>query len=116
MLDPKILRESPDTVRDAIRKGLNYIPEDRRRNGLFGAASVRANVTSAVLDTLGRVFLPVFRERKLTSKYIEEFSISTTGQEQSLDDAIEGVSRVGDADDFAHARDLDRRGVGLAHG
>lgn len=84
----RVLLEGADItgcgVRDAIRKGLNYIPEDRRRNGLFGAASVRANVTSAVLDTLGRVFLPVFRERKLTSKYIEEFSISTTGQEQSL--------------------------------
>lgn len=77
-------------VRESIRKGLNYIPEDRRRNGLFGGASVRANLTSAVLDTMGRFFLPAVKERRLTGGYIRDLSIVTTGQDQPLGDLSGG--------------------------
>ena len=69
---------------DAIRMGLNYVPEDRRLNGVFGIANTRANITSAILKRLSRFFLSPLAERRLAEKFINTFRIAVTGQDQLL--------------------------------
>ena len=73
------------STREAIAAGINYVPEDRRLNGLFGMSSVAANTTSSLLFNvaMGKVFLNRKKEKEITQKYIEDFRTKVTGQEQS---------------------------------
>lgn len=73
------------STREMIRAGINYVPEDRRQNGLFGISSVAANTTSSLLfdNTLGKVFLNKKKETEITQKYINDFRTKVTGQDQA---------------------------------
>ena len=42
------------------RLGVAFVPEDRRRHGLFGVRPLRENVTAAALDQLVHHWLPGF--------------------------------------------------------
>ncbi len=70
------------SLRDIIDLGLNYLPEDRHLNGIFGISSVCVNTSSTVLHKIGKLFLKNASEAKLTQKYIEDFRIKVTGQDQ----------------------------------
>ncbi len=67
-----------------LKKGINYVPEDRKVNGLFGISSIAENMTSAILrrSRMGQVFLNKQEEQDVTQKYIDEFRIKVTGQDQ----------------------------------
>lgn len=67
-----------------IKKGLNYVPEDRYLNGIFASADVMSNITSSILKWLSKFFLNFKKERGITEKYINEFKIKVTGQDQIL--------------------------------
>lgn len=67
-----------------IQKGLNYVAEDRHLNGIFDIADVMTNMTSAVLKRLSNSFINIKKERDITNKYINDFRIKVTGQEQTL--------------------------------
>lgn len=69
---------------EVIKVGVNYVPEDRRLNGLFSIASVAQNTTSALLKykLTGNVMLNTKEESRITKKYIEDFRIKVTSQEQ----------------------------------
>lgn len=67
-----------------IKKGLNYVPEDRYLNGIFASADVMSNITSSILKWLSKFFLNFKKERGITEKYINEFRIKVTGQDQIL--------------------------------
>lgn len=69
---------------DVIRKGINYVPEDRHFNGIFPITDVMCNLTSSVLKWLTGSFLDINKEKELTDKYINEFRIKVTGREQIL--------------------------------
>ena len=73
------------STREVIEAGINYVPEDRRQNGLFGMSSVAANTTSSLLFNIamGKVFLNKKKEQEITQKYIDDFRTKVTGQEQS---------------------------------
>lgn len=73
------------STRDVIAAGINYVPEDRRQNGVFGMSSVAANTTSSLLFNIamGKVFLNKKKEQEITQKYIDDFRTKVTGQEQS---------------------------------
>lgn len=64
--------------------GINYVPEDRHLNGLFKISDVAANTTSGLLDQkeLGNFFLNVKQEAEITQKYVDDFRIKITGQDQ----------------------------------
>lgn len=68
----------------ALRAGINYVPEDRRLNGLFPISDVAANMTSSLLGVgkIGKFFLHRKTEREITRTYVEEFRIKVTGQDQ----------------------------------
>ena len=63
---------------EAVRAGLAYVPEDRRRHGVLAELSVAANTS---LASLGRVsssgFVSRQAERELASTYISRFGIRT---------------------------------------
>lgn len=69
---------------EVIKAGINYVPEDRRLNGLFGLSSVAANTTSALLNSkeMGKVILDSSKEREVAGKYIDDFRTKVTGQDQ----------------------------------
>jgi len=74
---------------DAMRLGLAYVPEDRRRHGVIGEMSVAANVTLASLRTLTRgTLLDAKRERDIATDYARRFSIKAA----SIDARVETLS------------------------
>ncbi len=75
---------------DALRLGLAYVPEDRRRHGVIGEMSIAANITLASLRALtGRAaLLDTARERAIASDYARRFAIKTA----SIDAPVETLS------------------------
>lgn len=69
---------------EIIHKGLNYLPEDRHLNGIFGIADIRTNLTSVSMKWLSRFFENYKKERQLTDEYIRDFRIKITGQDQLI--------------------------------
>ncbi len=66
------------TPEDAIRQGIAYLPEDRRRHGVISQMSIAANITLASLNTLVRRGAINFRnERETTVEYVQRFAIKT---------------------------------------
>ena len=71
-------------TKEVIEKGLNYVPEDRHLNGIFSLSDVNLNMTSAILTRLSSVFINKKKEQEVTQKYIDDFRIKVTGQDQTL--------------------------------
>jgi rhamnose transport system ATP-binding protein len=64
---------------DAIRNGIAYVPEDRRRHGVVLEMPVSENVTLAALDNLSRFgALDFRRERELAADYTKRLGVKTT--------------------------------------
>jgi rhamnose transport system ATP-binding protein len=73
-------RVSMRTPEDAIRAGIAYVPEDRRRHGVVGELPVRANVTLAILDRIARGgLLQTGEERALAETWIARLGVKTDG-------------------------------------
>jgi rhamnose transport system ATP-binding protein len=63
---------------DAVRQGLAYVPEDRRRHALIGELSVAANTTLASLPAITRAgLLDRGREQAIAADYVRRFAIRT---------------------------------------
>jgi rhamnose transport system ATP-binding protein len=74
---------------DAVRLGLAYVPEDRRRHGVVGEMSVAANVTLACLRSITRAtMLDTAREREIAQRYAQRFAIKAA----SIDAAVDTLS------------------------
>ena len=74
-----LLQGAPLKVKDAndaIRKGVCYLPEDRRSQGLFQGHSMTRNITAVTLGKqLKRGLINAGLELKTAEKYIREISI-----------------------------------------
>jgi ribose transport system ATP-binding protein len=69
--------------RDAIRRGIGLLTEDRKNQGLVLGMSVAENTTLANLKELvGRGFMNRRAEREVTERYIGELAIKTPGPSQ----------------------------------
>jgi rhamnose transport system ATP-binding protein len=63
---------------EAIRHGIAYVPEDRRRHGVVLDLPISHNVTLASLDRLARCgALDFARERELAADYVRRFAVKT---------------------------------------
>jgi rhamnose transport system ATP-binding protein len=63
---------------DAIRNGIAYVPEDRRRHGVVLEMPVSENITLAALDNLSRFGAFDFaRERTLATDYARRLGVKT---------------------------------------
>jgi rhamnose transport system ATP-binding protein len=86
------LRGRPLVLRspaDAIRAGLAYVPEDRRRHGVIPEMSVGVNATLAVLRAIrSGPFLDAAREREVAASFVERFAIKAP----SLDTPVAHLS------------------------
>jgi AI-2 transport system ATP-binding protein len=71
-------------TRDIIKKGVNYVPEDRFLNGIFRISDLAGNLSSACLSSISRFFLNFSAEKSLAEKYISGFRIKTTGIRQEM--------------------------------
>ncbi|MDR2491102.1 MAG: sugar ABC transporter ATP-binding protein [Spirochaetaceae bacterium] len=72
------------STRAIIKKGINYVPEDRFLNGIFKISPLKDNLSSAVLRFIARFFINFKMERDIADKYIEDFRIKTTGLGQTI--------------------------------
>jgi rhamnose transport system ATP-binding protein len=69
--------DSPET---AIRNGIAYVPEDRRRHGLIEAMTIAENTTLATLRSVSRYGLIDFsRERRFAADYAVRLGTKTPG-------------------------------------
>ena len=69
---------------DAVRAGLGYLSEDRKRYGLADAMSVTRNAVMAAMDrfTVFGAFIDWPACRRETEKYIDSLDIKTPGADQ----------------------------------
>ena len=66
------------SIREAMRRGLGLVPEDRKRQGLVLMMSGRTNTSMAMLDRLRRLFVLDFRrELDLTDRYFQQLRVKT---------------------------------------
>ncbi|WP_256839814.1 sugar ABC transporter ATP-binding protein [Ornithinimicrobium faecis] len=66
----------PATVRQGLRKGIAYLPEDRKTQGLFQHMSISANTSQSVLPRLARAgFVDTARERSVVSQWVDRLRI-----------------------------------------
>jgi ABC-type sugar transport system ATPase subunit len=67
----------------ALSRGVAYLSEDRKREGLMLELSIRENMSLAVLRRISRwLFVRGRRERELVDSYITRFKIKMTSVEQ----------------------------------
>ncbi|CAM5200324.1 Nucleoside ABC transporter ATP-binding protein OS=Ureibacillus acetophenoni OX=614649 GN=SAMN05877842_104209 PE=4 SV=1 [Ureibacillus acetophenoni] len=83
----KLLKSS---IKNSIRMGMVYLPEDRHAHGIFKITSIRNNITSTLLKRLNGMFLPSKEEYNISRKYINELQVKTIGPLQELKDLSGG--------------------------
>jgi simple sugar transport system ATP-binding protein len=70
---------------DAMKTGMGYLPEDRKRDGIIADLSVRDNITLA-LQVMNGMFKPLSKKQasEFTDEYIEMLSIKTASHDIPL--------------------------------
>lgn len=77
------------TPEEALRLGLGFLPEDRKRQGLVLTMNVRENSSLAALPLLSHVgFIRLGAERSLAARFSEQLRVKAPG----LDAPISGLS------------------------
>ncbi|MDR2343305.1 MAG: sugar ABC transporter ATP-binding protein [Spirochaetaceae bacterium] len=71
-------------TQDIIKKGINYVCEDRFLNGIFRITSLAANITSSCLRSLSMFFLNFAAEHTIAGGYVKDFRIKSAGIEQEI--------------------------------
>ncbi len=78
----KISTRSPE---DALKKGICYVSEDRRHEGIIPLMSVKENISSAVLSTMNKLgIINNKKEKALASEYIKKFGIKVPSEEHLI--------------------------------
>jgi rhamnose transport system ATP-binding protein len=73
------------TPAEAVRLGLAYLPEDRRRHGIIAEMSIAANITLAALRAISRGgFLDFAAEREIAASYQQRFAIKAPSIEAAV--------------------------------
>ncbi|GHV83094.1 sugar ABC transporter ATP-binding protein [Spirochaetia bacterium] len=84
----QVLLEGADitgmNTRNIIKRGINYVPEDRFLNGIFKINHLAGNISSACLRSLSKFFLNFESEKKIAADYVRDFRIKTTGPAQEI--------------------------------
>lgn len=74
-----------NTPLDAIKLGMGYLPENRKRDGIVADLSVRENIILALQARMG-MFHPISRKKmeEYADKYIEMLQIKTASRETPI--------------------------------
>ncbi len=71
------------TPQDAVKAGIGYLSEDRKRYGVVLQKTITENSTLACLDEYVKgIFIDGKKERKITKKYVEALKTKTPGIDQ----------------------------------
>ena len=70
----------PRSARDSLERGIAYLPEDRKSQGIFQYLTLSENLVSAVLGRIGGAgLLSNRKENGLVSRWAERLSIKSAG-------------------------------------
>lgn len=73
------------TPRKASKLGFGYCPEDRKTDGIVGAATVRENIILALQAQRGWLRpLPMREQTQIAEEFIQQLGIRTPGPEQQI--------------------------------
>jgi rhamnose transport system ATP-binding protein len=76
---------------EAVRQGIAYVPEDRRRHGVIGGMSIAANTSLASLRAVARAgLINRASERQLADTFIGRFQIKAPGSSTAVGDLSGG--------------------------
>ena len=89
VLGGKVLLDGKDitglSTTAVIGEGVNYVPEDRFRDGLFRIRDVEENTTSALLaHGLGKFILGRKEAERVSQHYVDNFRTKVTGLTQEV--------------------------------
>ena len=71
--------------RDAVRKGMALLTEDRKEQGLLLSLAVRKNISLARMSNISRFgWLDVSKERAVASRYVDALSVRCSSTEQTV--------------------------------
>ncbi|MGS1026637.1 sugar ABC transporter ATP-binding protein [Burkholderia glumae] len=71
--------------RDGVRHGIAYCPEDRKKEGIVAALSIRENIVLALQARLGWWrMMSLARQRELAQRYIAQLGIKARDAEQPI--------------------------------
>lgn len=71
--------------KDAMKHGIGLVTEDRKKDGIVGVMSIRANLTLPNLNMISRYgILNLKKERILAQKYYDAMGVKATNQEAWL--------------------------------
>ena len=74
-----------NSIRDALRLGLIWVTEDRKRDGVIQNFSIKANIAIPILKQMRRrLFVNARQEAETADRYIELLRVKTTGREQQI--------------------------------
>jgi ABC-type sugar transport system ATPase subunit len=77
------------SIRDAMQKGIGFLPEDRKRQGLVLMMSCRSNLSMAMLDRLSWLGLLLHgTERSLAETYFQKLNVRAP----SIETLVAGLS------------------------
>ena len=80
------------TPRDAVQRGIAYVPEDRRQHGVILDMDIRSNITLPSIDDFANdsafARVDVARETAVASQYVERMGVKTA----SLDTPVAALS------------------------
>lgn len=76
---------------DAIKRGIAYVPAERKSDALLLIQTVRENITAASLQEVSKFgIIRKEREKKMTAKWIHEFGIRTADHETVIENLSGG--------------------------
>lgn len=84
-----LLHSKPAVVRspsDARRKGIAYVPEERKTHAIFGDFSIKRNITISDLKrtAAGGLFLRAGQESETAKKFVEELGVKTSSVHEKI--------------------------------
>lgn len=70
---------------DAISKGIGFLTEDRKEEGIFPNLSVKDNMTIGLIDDISnKGFINFDKEKEIVDEYIKKLKIKTPSQNQLI--------------------------------
>jgi ribose transport system ATP-binding protein len=80
-----------NTYRDALNKGLVYLTEDRKIEGLFLRMSIKHNISALALKQVADfILINRKKEKKQAQDYINQLNIKTSGMDKKVGDLSGG--------------------------
>lgn len=71
-------------TKSVIKSGLNYVPEDRFKHGIFKISSIGMNISASSLESMGKIKISSAYENGLYKEYQNSFSIKATDIHQEI--------------------------------